>query len=400
MSPDRLRMNQLLSFAGRHGPVILFLCVLMGLCLPTLADAAKPLMGAAVFVFSLGAFLKVERAALQAQLLRPQRLAWALLWIVAGVPLTTWALLALLPLDAGTKTGLLLCMLAPPVGSAAAMAAMLRLNPALALTVTVVASLLSPLVLPPAALLLGGVHVQIEMATMMLRVARVVVGAGIVAALLRRFAKDFVQANPQAMTGVSVFGLVVFAIGAMQGMVPHLTRHFDQIALALGVAFAFNAGFQALGAALFARNGGANAITVGLMSGNRSVALVWVAVLPWLAKMPDVEVYLAVAAFPIFLLPLPLAKALDALRRRHELLRGSAPAPVAAPAERPRPGAPPAVVASYDAASGMKQLVSTHERGNGPSARSAPGQQRSGFAVVRGCLPRVEAHRPAPVAPR
>jgi len=268
------------------------------------------------------------------------------------------------------------------VGSAAAMAAMLRLNPALALTVTVVASLLSPLVLPPAALLLGGLHVHVEIATMMLRVARVVVGAGIVAALLRRFAKDFVEANPQAMTSISVFGLVVFAIGAMQGMAPHLTRHLDEIALDLGLAFAFNAGFQALGAALFARNGSADAMTVGLMSGNRSVALVWVAVLPWLAKMPDVEVYLAVAAFPIFMLPLPLAMALDALRRRHE------------------PGTPPAVVASYDAASGMNQLVSTHERGDGPSARSAPGQQRSDFAVVRGGLPRTEAHRPKPVASR
>lgn len=400
MSPDGLRMNKLLSFAGRHGPVILFLCVLMGLFMPTLANAAKPLMGAAVFIFTLGAFLKVERAAVQAQLLRPQRLAWAILWIVVGVPLTTWALLALLPLGAGTKTGLLLCMLAPPVGSAAAIAAMLRLNPALALTVTVVASLLSPLVLPPAALLLGGVHVQIEMATMMLRVARVVVGAGIVAALLRRFAGGFVQANPQTMTGVSVLGLIVFAIGAMQGMVPQLTRHLDEVALALGVAFAFNAGFQALGAALFAGNGGTDAMTVGLLSGNRSVALVWVAVLPWLAKMPDVEVYLAAAAFPIFMLPLPLAKVLGALRRRHGLVRGPAPAPVATSSERPRPSAPPAVVASYDAASATKQRVSTHERGDRPSARSAPGQQRSDFAIVRGCLPRVEAHRPAPVASR
>lgn len=118
-------MNQLLSFAGRHGPAILFVGVLLGLAEPALAEAAKPLMGVAVFVFTLGAFLKVDGTSFRAELARPRRLGLHLLWVVAGVPLATWGLLHGLPLPQGVRTGALLCMLGPPVGSAAAMAAML-----------------------------------------------------------------------------------------------------------------------------------------------------------------------------------------------------------------------------------------------------------------------------------
>lgn len=311
-------MNKLLSFAGRHGPLILFAGVLVGLLAPSLAEAAKPLMGCAVFVFTLGAFLKVDRAALQAQLVHPMRLMAWLLWTMVGVPAVAWALLLLVPLGAPTKTGILLCMLAPPVGSAAAMAAMLRLNPALALTVTVLSSLLSPLLLPPAALLLGGLHLKVELLAMTLRIGAVVGGAALIAALLRRCARDFVAANPLAMTGISVLGLIVVATGAMRGMQAQLASNLGAVGVALGVAFAVNAGFQLLGSLLFAHQGRADALTVGLMSGNRNVTLVWVAALPWLTQIPGVELYLAASVFPIFMLPWPLSKLFDALRRRDQ----------------------------------------------------------------------------------
>ena len=376
------RMKKLLSLAGRHGPVILFVGVLLGLVVPTLADVSKPLMGAAVFVFTLGAFLKVDRPALRSQLLRPPRLALWLVWIVAGVPIATWALLAVLPLSAGTKTGILLCMLAPPVGSAAAMAAMLRLNPALALIVTVIASLFSPIFLPTAALLLGGLHLHLDPLAMTLRIGTVVGGAAIVAAALRRFAGGFVDANPQAMTGVSVIGLIVVAMGAMQGMPVQLDSHLGEVARALAVAFAMNAGFQTLGTAIFARHGADDALTVGLMSGNRNVTLVWVAVLPWLAQMPGAELYLAAAVFPIFMLPLPLSKLLDAWRRRS------------------RARATDTLIATYDDALTPNALRCVGERGHRLVERSAPGERAGGFTAVRGRVPGAEAHRPIPAAPR
>src|SRR5215212_2476930 len=72
-STDRRRRRamrdplKLLAAAGRHGPALLCSGVLVGLAAPPLAELARPLMGLAVFVFTLGAFLKVDGAAFQSE---------------------------------------------------------------------------------------------------------------------------------------------------------------------------------------------------------------------------------------------------------------------------------------------------------------------------------------------
>ena len=298
-------MKSLLAFAGRHGPALLFAGVLLGLAWPGLAAAVKPAMGAAVFVFTLGAFLKVDPAALHASLRRPGRNAITLLWIVVGVPLTGVALTSLLPLPEGIRLGVLLSLLAPPVGSAAAIAAMLGLDAALALTMTVVASVLSPLYLP---LLIGGLGGQttaaIDTAGMLMRVALVVGGAACAASALRLVARDAVKRNPMVMVGLSVVGLIVVGIGAMDGVQPVLRAHAGDVFGWIALAFALNGGLQIAGTLLFARTGARHALSVGLISGNRNVTLIWVAVAPWLQASPQAEVFLAASVFPIFMLPL------------------------------------------------------------------------------------------------
>src|SRR5258708_6630446 len=72
--------RDLLAFAGRNGALILFVGVLIGLVAPTLADAARPLLGLAVFVFTLGAFLKVDLASFRKELARPAWTACMLAW--------------------------------------------------------------------------------------------------------------------------------------------------------------------------------------------------------------------------------------------------------------------------------------------------------------------------------
>ena len=77
-------MNSVLAFAGRHGPLPLFFGVLIGFVFPALAAAAKPWMGASVFEFTLGAFLKVDGNAFRAELRRPLRAAAVLAWTLVG----------------------------------------------------------------------------------------------------------------------------------------------------------------------------------------------------------------------------------------------------------------------------------------------------------------------------
>ncbi len=141
----RSPVRDVLAFAGRNGPLMLFGGVLIGLVAPPLAEAARPLLGVAVFVFTLGAFLKVDFASFRGE---TQQRAWimgVLTWTTFGVPLTMLALVSLFQPEAALAQGMMLCMLAPPVGSAAAIAAMLGLSAPLSLLATVVATVASPI---------------------------------------------------------------------------------------------------------------------------------------------------------------------------------------------------------------------------------------------------------------
>ena len=80
-------------------------------------------------------------------------------------------------------------------------------------------------------------------------------------------------------------------------------EHPVEVAGTLALAFVVNAGFQVMGAVLFAPWGRLRALTVGLVSGNRSVTLAWAAAGPGLMAYPQVELYLALSVFPIFMLP-------------------------------------------------------------------------------------------------
>jgi BASS family bile acid:Na+ symporter len=306
---------RLLAAAGRHGPALLCGGVLIGLLAPPLADAAKPLMGVAVFLFTLGAFLKVDAAAFRAETADRGAALLILAWATFGVPLLAFALVRAFEPDAALGLGLLLCALAPPVGSAAAIAAMLGLSPALALMATVAATLAAPFYLPPLAGLLAGAELAIDPFALSLRLAVIVGGAAATAWLLRRRAGAWVAANPHAMTGLAVLGLIAVAIGAMQGMQAHVLEEPQRAAFLLGIAFAVNAGFQIVGALLFAWVGRLRALTVGLVSGNRNVTLIWAAAAPILAERADVELFLAMAVFPIFILPAVTRRLLTLVER-------------------------------------------------------------------------------------
>jgi predicted Na+-dependent transporter len=292
-----------LAFAGRNGPLMLFAGVLIGLLAPSLADAARPFLGLAVFVFTLGAFLKVDWDSFQREMQRRLWIAGVLTWTTFGVPLAMLGLIRLFQPEAGLAQGMMLCMLAPPVGSAAAIAAMLGLSAPLSLLATVAATVLSPLYLPPLASWLVGYNLHIDPLAMTGRLLLIVGGACICATLLRRYAGRFVADNPHAMTGVAVVGLILVAIGAMRGMQSYFLEHPAEVARYLALAFLVNFGFQVLGAMLFARSGGHRALTVGLVSGNRNVTLAWAAAGSSLMPYPQVELYLAMSVFPIFMLP-------------------------------------------------------------------------------------------------
>lgn len=298
------QLTRSLAFAGRNGPVLLFFGVLTELVVPLAAEAARPLMGIAVFAFTLGAFLKVRGDVFIAKTRRQYAMLPAFAWVVASVPMLAVAITGTGLLLAPVALGLALCMLAPPVGSASAIAAMLNLRPALALVFTVAATVASPVYMAEAAAWVGGVKVRIDIPAMLLRLTLIVGGAGCVAALMRRYAGSFVDGNPHAMTGVAVAGLLLVGLGTTHGMQALFFNDPAHVLYVLLLAFIANAGFQLLGAALFWRRDRGEALTIGLVSGNRNVTLLWAAAAPALSLQPKIELYVAMSVFPIFMMPL------------------------------------------------------------------------------------------------
>ena len=294
---------RLLTLAGRNGPIILLTGMMIGILVPPLTGYAKPFMGMAVFLFTLGAFLKVDLPSLRRELARPVTVMLALAWTTFGVPLAALGVASAFSIDGDLHIGLVLGMLAPPVGSAAAIAAMLGLSAPLALLVTVAATLAAPLYLPPLTAALADTQIDLHSGLLACRLLVIVGGACGVATLLRRYARGFVRDNPHAMTGVAVLGLVIVAIGAMHGMRDLLRVDTALVALYLLAAFFANVGFQLFGILLFAGGSRTRALTIGLVSGNRNVTLIWAAIGSALAGHPKIELYLAMSVIPIFVLP-------------------------------------------------------------------------------------------------
>jgi predicted Na+-dependent transporter len=327
---NRPHFRNLLAFAGRNGPLMLFVGVLIGLVAPPLAEAARPLLGLAVFVFTLGAFLKVDLVSFRRSLEPRAWTACMLAWTTFGVPAVMLGLIRLFRPEASLAQGMMLCMLSPPVGSAAAIAAMLGLSPPLSLLATVAATILSPFYLPSLASWFAGYQLDIDPVAMTERLLLIVGGACASATLLRRYSARFVSENPYAMTGIAVLGLILVAIGAMRGMRSYFIAHPQEVASCLVLAFAVNIGFQILGAALFAPAGRLRALTIGLVSGNRNVTLVWAAAGASLMGHQKVELYLAMSVFPIFMLPALTRWPVTLLLRADPLTTGAGPEPVVA----------------------------------------------------------------------
>jgi hypothetical protein len=295
-------VGKILSWLGGQGPVLLVISVCAGLLINPLAHFGYDLLPFSAFLLTLGSFLTAGLAPSEARIRLPL-IAMVLAWIGVALPLAAAVLLSFLPLDPALRAGALLSLLAPPVGSAAAIAGMLGLRPRLALLVSIALTLLTPISIPCFATVLG-LGIVFDMGALAIRLFSIIGAAGLVAALAIRFHRRLVPILPdqRAATGIAVIGLIIVGLAASQGIQAQWTSDALRFDLMLAAAIASNFGLCALATLTFARLGLQTAGTIGLVSGNRNVTLVWAATsfgLPPLA-----EGYVAACVIPVLALPL------------------------------------------------------------------------------------------------
>ncbi len=293
---------RLLEFLARHAMAVMAASVVLGLLWPAAARAMSPLLIPTIFVLLVAALLRQNWASVLREARRPARAALVFLWLVFGTPAVMLAAVSALDLPDGLAIALILMASSAPLISCIPFAVLLGLDAALATVVTLGATLLLPLYLPPLALTLLGLDLDIPFGTFMLRLAALVGGSFAFAWILRvGLGRGWVERQATRIDGVSVLMLMIFGVAIMDGVTAAFMERPELVLIYVAAAFAGNLGLQAVGAAVFLWTGWHRALTYGLLSGNRNMAILIGA----MAGQADfgVLLFFAVAQLPIFILP-------------------------------------------------------------------------------------------------
>lgn len=274
----------------------------MGLFVPPIAALFRDVITPIVFLLMTLVLLRVDPAQVVAHLRRPLLVLALLAWLLVGCPLLAWALMGAFGISGGLAAGLVVVATGCAATSSPAFARLVGLDGEIALVVAVISTLLVPFTAPPIALGLMGIDLAISLPGLMLRLGLLVGLPLLISIAIRRMMGPARLAHwGRSVDGTVVLLVVFYGFGVMDGI---LARLVAEPALVLGgIALAF-AGTLTLNLAtvlVFRVVGLRLALSAGLLSGNRNMAL-YLAVLP-AATDPMVLLFLVLCQFPLFLSP-------------------------------------------------------------------------------------------------
>jgi predicted Na+-dependent transporter len=303
-----------LAFFGRHGTIAVALSIIIGLALPMLAAFFKPLLGPAIIMLLILAFLRVEPSALAGLARRPALPAMSALWIMGALPVILGVLFNASGLAASLPDLYLMLMLqacAPGLMSSPALAALIGVDVAL----TLAGLLLTMIVAPVVAAVFTHVFLGVTIVTpveLAIRLFILIAGSAAAAALIRRIAGTArIEQSREMIDGLSVVGMFIFAMAAMDGVAAHFIAAPLFVAALTLLTFGLSLGTMLATTLLFLASGRERALSIGILAANRNVGIMLTATgfaVPELAWL-----YFGLAQFPIYLLPLvlkPLARRL------------------------------------------------------------------------------------------
>ena len=294
---------RLVAFLTGHATPLLAAGIFLGLLVPELAAALRPLLEPSIVVIVTLPLLRLDWSILGGYLRRPGISVLAAACQVIVTPVILWAVATALHLSPGLTMALVIWGCAAPLLSSATFAQLLRLDAELVTIVMVISTLALPLTLAPIALWLIDLEVMVSPWDFAGRVGLFLalpfaVAWGIIHRLAgpRRLA-----AHDKTIESINVFMLLVFAVAVMDGVTHRMMSEPWVGAAFLAAAFLTNLGFQAGTALIFWRLGRRTALSLGLCAGNRNMGIMWG--LAGAAGGADLLLMVALAQVPIYLLP-------------------------------------------------------------------------------------------------
>ncbi len=295
-------LNRALEFIGRRAALFLAGGVLIGLAVPPLATAARPLLVPALLVPLTIALLRLDWRHLRDYGRRPLLVAVATVWLLGVTPLAMWVVLRGIPAPPALAQALILTTASSPVMMTATICLIVGLDAALAVVVAVVTTALVPLTLPLLSLSLLGLNLNIGLGAFMANLSWLVGIPFVAAFIVRRLAGlERLARNAWPLDAVAVISLVVFAVAIMDGITGAIVARPGTVVGTLVAAFAANLALQVLGTLAFWGLGARRALTMGLMTGNCNMGIILVA----LADKADFDtvMFFALGQLPMYMLP-------------------------------------------------------------------------------------------------
>ena len=292
-----------LDTVAKYATWMLAAGVFGGIAWQPLADFLAPWLEALIVMNLSLSMMRIEPSALRNYFRRPLLIAAIFVFSMGIAPLILWGAAGAAGIDGPLGAGIVFHALTTPIMSAPALCVLFGLDAALALIVTVMSYALVPFTLPPLALLLLGIELDVTVLELMWRLGRIVGASFVIAIVLRRvLGSTFLATHASRMDGIMVFGMVGVAVSLMSGLPEFAAAKPAYTALVTTTTFGINIGLQICTAALFWKIGRRAALTIGLVTGNTNVALVMAAVSE--SAPYDLLVYFVIGQFPIYMLPL------------------------------------------------------------------------------------------------
>lgn len=301
---DALRRRDLrvLAWLGRWATVALAIGAVLGLMLPNMSNLLEDFFPIMVFVFTTASFLKIDGARLASAWQRPALPGLLIFWALIVSPLAVALAVWLFAVPEKIGQAVVLMAASPPMIAAVVFALLLKLDAALAISVTVIGMLLMPVTVPPLFQLLTGLSVEIDVLVLALRIAGFIALAALIAWIIRALiGYERIVSRSEEINGVTVIVLVAFGASLMPVVRERLISDPLQIALFVSIAFAVNLALQAATRFAFAWSGGLHSTTSALLAGNRNMSIVCANL--GAAATPEIMLLFVSNLIPMYTLP-------------------------------------------------------------------------------------------------
>ena len=211
-----------LAWIGARARWVLLIGALLAVFLPDVSSFLRPAVPVFIAMVYMLAMLRIDIAAVARGMLNGRHAARTLgivaLMMIAS-PIAAFWLAGLIGLPADYQRAALYAFAAPPIASAASFCLMLGLNAALALEVTVLCSLVMPVIGPVIVAVFVGADLDISPVALGLRMAAMIFSGAIAALILRRaLGVARIQRNAKALDGVAALGFLLFILPLFDGV--------------------------------------------------------------------------------------------------------------------------------------------------------------------------------------